>query len=85
MTGFARIFLRLGAVSALNLDGGGSSVLMVNGSVVNRPSDEFRRVPTSWSCAVPRIPASHGCPRSVPDGGVRVPIQPEEVVTSGGR
>jgi hypothetical protein len=47
MSGFARIFLRLGAVSALNLDGGGSSVLMVHGSVVNRPSDEFRRVPTS--------------------------------------
>jgi hypothetical protein len=47
MSGFARIFLRLGAVAALNMDGGGSSVLMVRGSVVNRPSDHLRRVSTS--------------------------------------
>lgn len=31
---------RLGAVEAMNLDGGGSSTLVVNGRVVNRPSDE---------------------------------------------
>lgn len=36
---FARIFLDLGATWALNLDGGGASTMVVNGAVVNRPSD----------------------------------------------
>jgi len=30
----------LGAVQALNLDGGGSSTMVVEGVVVNRPSDD---------------------------------------------
>jgi hypothetical protein len=34
---------RLGAVDALNLDGGGSTSLAVRGRVVNRPSDGFER------------------------------------------
>lgn len=34
---FARIMKGLGAVDALNLDGGGSSTMMVKGEVVNRP------------------------------------------------
>ena len=33
------IFTALGAVNAVNLDGGGSSCMVVNGDVVNRPSD----------------------------------------------
>lgn len=33
------LFRELGAVEALNLDGGGSTALVVNGRVVNRPSD----------------------------------------------
>ncbi len=33
----ARMMRGLGAVQALNLDGGGSSTLVVNGEVVNRP------------------------------------------------
>ena len=33
----------LGAVDALNLDGGGSSEMVVNGEVVNRPSDGRER------------------------------------------
>ena len=40
LTAFAR---RLGLVDALNLDGGGSSTMVVKGSVVNRPSDPFLR------------------------------------------
>jgi exopolysaccharide biosynthesis protein len=31
---------RLGAVDAMNLDGGGSSTMVVSGRVVNLPSDE---------------------------------------------
>jgi hypothetical protein len=33
------LMLRLGATHAINLDGGGSTALVVNGRVVNRPSD----------------------------------------------
>jgi exopolysaccharide biosynthesis protein len=40
---FARIMLDLGAVTALNLDGGGSSEMVVEGEVVNRPSDGRQR------------------------------------------
>lgn len=35
----AGLFRRLGAVEALNLDGGGSTAMVVGGAVVNRPSD----------------------------------------------
>lgn len=35
----ADLFRRLGAVEALNLDGGGSTTMVVRGRVVNRPSD----------------------------------------------
>ncbi|MFN2545045.1 MAG: phosphodiester glycosidase family protein [Actinomycetota bacterium] len=39
LTGLARIMRRFGAVDAMNLDGGGSSTMVVKGTVVNRPSD----------------------------------------------
>jgi exopolysaccharide biosynthesis protein len=35
----ARVMQSLGARDALNLDGGGSSAMVVRGRVVNRPSD----------------------------------------------
>jgi exopolysaccharide biosynthesis protein len=41
--GFARIMKDLGAVQALNLDGGGSTTMVVNGELVNKPSDGFER------------------------------------------
>lgn len=37
--GFARLFRYLGARSALNLDGGGSTTMVVRGRIVNQPSD----------------------------------------------
>ena len=40
---FAQIMADLGAVTALNLDGGGSSEMVVQGEVVNRPSDGHER------------------------------------------
>ena len=40
---FAQIMRDLGAVTALNLDGGGSSEMVVEGEVVNRPSDGQER------------------------------------------
>ena len=39
----AELLQRLGAVSALNLDGGGSSEMVVNGVVATRPSDGSER------------------------------------------
>ena len=42
---FAEIMHDLGAVQALNLDGGGSSTMVVEDEVVNRPSDgNLRRI-----------------------------------------
>ena len=39
----ANLMLGLGARSALNLDGGGSSTMVVNGRITNRPSDGVER------------------------------------------
>lgn len=39
----ATYFLRLGARDAVNFDGGGSSIMVINGEVVNKPSDGRER------------------------------------------
>lgn len=39
----ADIMLSLGCVTAVNLDGGGSSEMIVNGKIVSKPSDGFER------------------------------------------
>lgn len=44
---FGRFFMRLGAVDALNLDGGGSSTMVSRGRVVNDPSDGVEREVTT--------------------------------------
>jgi hypothetical protein len=42
----AELFVRLGAQAAINLDGGGSTTMVVEGAIVNRVSDpQERRVP----------------------------------------
>lgn len=49
LVAFARLMRRLGAVSALNMDGGGSSQMVVRGQVINRPSDRLLRdVESAW-------------------------------------
>jgi hypothetical protein len=53
MLGFARLMKRLGAVDALNLDGGGSATMVVEGKVVNRPSDGSLRHVTSAAMILP--------------------------------
>ncbi len=35
----AKVMLRIGAYDAMNFDGGGSSTMIVDGRIVNRPSD----------------------------------------------
>lgn len=43
LVSLARLMRRVGASSALNMDGGGSSTMVVGGEVVNRPSLGFER------------------------------------------
>jgi exopolysaccharide biosynthesis protein len=43
----ANFFQRLGVDSAMNLDGGGSSAMVIKGRVVNHPSDGFERSVTN--------------------------------------
>ena len=38
---FVDILLEFGVVNAINLDGGGSSTYVVNGTLVNYPSDQW--------------------------------------------
>jgi exopolysaccharide biosynthesis protein len=45
-----QIFLAKGAITAANLDGGASSVLVRNNEIINKPSSEYgeRYLPTAW-------------------------------------
>ena len=49
----ARLMVDLGAVYALNLDGGGTSAMWVDGNLVNRPSDGHQRVTTTAVLVLP--------------------------------
>lgn len=49
---FAQLFVDRGALWAMNLDGGGSSTMVVNGEVVNRPSDESGERPVQSALLV---------------------------------
>jgi exopolysaccharide biosynthesis protein len=41
------VLLELGAVDAMNLDGGGSTTMVIHNKVVNRPSDATGERPVS--------------------------------------
>ena len=43
----ADLLLELGAVEAINLDGGGSTTMVIRDQVVNRPSDQTGERPVS--------------------------------------
>lgn len=47
LTQLARVLISLGCVEAINLDGGGSSAFVVNGRLLNLPSDGRERATTS--------------------------------------
>lgn len=55
----ARLFEALGAAEALNLDGGGSSVMVIGGTAVNRPSDLAGERPVVNALALLQSP--RGC------------------------
>jgi hypothetical protein len=50
---FARLFRDMGAIHALNLDGGGSTTMVVRGSIVNDPSGQFERPASSAVLVLP--------------------------------
>ena len=43
----ASVLIELGAVEAINLDGGGSTTLVVKGRILNHPSDPTGERPVS--------------------------------------
>jgi exopolysaccharide biosynthesis protein len=64
---FGQLMLSLGAVNAINLDGGGSTAMWVDGmGVVNRPSDTEGERPVSNAVLV--LPG--------PDTGEKIPLPP---------
>jgi hypothetical protein len=71
------VMRRLGAVDALNLDGGGSTTMTVAGRVRNRPSESNRQVADGLFVHAPLPPSArnirrHACPRdAVPGTGFR--------------
>lgn len=60
---FAKLFTSLGADYALNLDGGGSTTMVVGGQIVNRPSDGSER-PVSSSLVL--LPGPDPMPTTTP-------------------
>jgi uncharacterized protein YigE (DUF2233 family) len=60
---FGQLFLSLGATYALNLDGGGSTTMVVNGQIVNRPSDNYERPVSS---ALVLLPGPDPAPTTTP-------------------
>ncbi len=47
LTTLAELLIELGAVEAMNLDGGGSTTMVVQDKIVNRPSDATGERPVS--------------------------------------
>jgi len=43
LTEFAQMFVDLGAMDAMNFDGGGSAELLLDGKIINSPSDGYER------------------------------------------
>ncbi|HEV3472200.1 MAG TPA: phosphodiester glycosidase family protein [Actinomycetota bacterium] len=64
---FAKLFMSLGATYALNLDGGGSTTMVVNDEIVNRPSDGRERLVGSALLLLPGAdPVPVATPAPVP-------------------
>lgn len=50
---FGRLFQQFGATYALNFDGGGSTTMVVNSDIVNKPSDGYERLVSSALVLLP--------------------------------
>lgn len=85
---FADLFQSLGADYALNLDGGGSTALALNGTLVNRPSDRLddgTRVERAVSSALVLLPGSDPgeAPQPEPSPSTVLPLTPSTSWSSG--
>lgn len=60
LTELAKLMLHLGCKAAMNLDGGGSTTLVVQGQVVNACADGFPRAVSNALMLVPRRPNGNG-------------------------
>jgi hypothetical protein len=70
---FAGLFRRIGAVSALNLDGGGTAEMWIRGKVVNNPSDGQERPTCSAILVLPGPDGSE--PPLGPSGATAGPVE----------
>jgi hypothetical protein len=84
---FAKVFEGLGADYALNLDGGGSTTMVINGRVVNRPSDDSgERAVSSALLLLPGSDPGEPLPQPSPSptsGPILPPVDTAGYVSSG--
>jgi hypothetical protein len=66
----AETMIALGAVDALNLDGGGSTTMTIEGRIQNRPSEYGRAVSSALFLYVERPAPARTLDRACPPGGV---------------
>jgi hypothetical protein len=66
----ADTMIRLGAVEAVNLDGGGSTTMTIDGRIQNRPSEVGRSVASGLFVYVQKPAPSRSLDRACPPGGV---------------
>ena len=60
MPELAALLVEVGACTAVNLDGGGSSALWLSGRIVNRPSDLVERPVANHLAVVPAADCTPG-------------------------
>ncbi len=80
---FAKFLLSLGCTDAMNLDGGGSTTMVVRGRIVNSPSDgSERKVANALALfsLAPPLP-----PGSPPRPSARLVLDPPETTLLSGR
>jgi len=65
---FAALMIHLGVYHGINFDGGGSTTMVVRGSVVNKPSDPTERRVTNALLVVSTVITSLNEPEAVPYG-----------------
>jgi Phosphodiester glycosidase len=75
---FARLFKRLGATSAMNLDGGGGTTMVVNGEVKNRPSAGRERPAPNALLVLPRRDRGEKAAKASGTSAPEAPRQPSE-------
>ena len=73
---FATLFVNLGCTDAMNLDGGGSTTMVIRGQVVNSPSDGRERKVANALALFSLAPALP--PGAPPRPPVRITLEPDE-------